>query len=225
MTINDVEMRIPALLTALNAVKLSPELEEVRNFLLPPGFVPVIQLEEGGRKKRSSAAAWNWNPETGDVRIYYDPAPAETIEHTQPGETAPEAADKDMEPAPSASENDAAMPVSAREVIECCQSLAVAERSPNRQFIALKWFRESFLTTVDFPWAQTPEGRHRVLSYAIDLGRIETRKIANPKSDFATTAISLNQTLPTVGVAPRFQPVPVRGEPASVTLLRDRGPA
>lgn len=225
MTIQEVEQRIPALLSALSAVKLTPELEEVRNFLFPPDFIPVIQLEKGGRKMRSTAAAWNWTPETGDVRIYFDPTPTET----EPSPAAPSVSSEflpaDLEDGPSSAGAEVVVAVSPHEVIECCQSLAVAERSPNRQFVSLKWFRENFLTTVDFPWAQTPEGRHRVLSYAIGLGRIETKKIANPKSNFPTTAINLNQTLPTVGVIPRFQPIPIRGEPGSVTLLRDRGPA
>jgi hypothetical protein len=101
--------------------------------------------------------------------------------------------------------------------------LAAAEKS-NRQFIALKWFRDDFLATVDLPWATSIQRRQRVLSQAIEMGKINAKKIPNPRTpQFPTTAISLNRSMPTPGVPPRFQPVGIRGEAASTTLLRDRG--
>jgi hypothetical protein len=228
-TISEVEAAASALFEALRNIPLSPELTEARDYLFPDGLTPVVQLEEDGRKKRSSAAAWNWNPKTGEIRIYLDPAasvakpqPEILPAPPQPLETTPASVPPDI-PAPAAIKVESTEDgITSQEVIECCQALAVAERS-NRQFIALKWFRDDFLATVDFPWAKGPQRRQRVLSHTIDLGRIDAKKIPNPKSNFPTTTISLNRLIPTPGVAPRFQPIAVRGEPVSVTLLRDRG--
>ncbi len=89
MTIEEVQSSIPLLLEALRVIQLPPELMEIRAFLLPEGFVPVIQLEEGGRKKRSSAAAWNWKPDTGDIHIYYEPAPTAVTAVSQPSHPTP----------------------------------------------------------------------------------------------------------------------------------------
>lgn len=230
-TINEVESVVPALLEVLRNVPLSPELAEAREYLLPKGFTPVVQLEEDGRKKRSSAAARNWTPTTGEIRIYFDPdveisKPQAVPPVQRPIYSVPSEPSTHFETAkaisPSVPEEEVAEEVSPQEVIECCQALAAAERS-NRQFIALKWFRDDFLATVDFAWAKSPHRRQRVLSHAIDIGRIDAKKIPNPKSNFPTTTISLNRSIPTPGVAPRFQPIAVRGEAVSTTLLRDRG--
>ncbi|MEO6807075.1 MAG: hypothetical protein ABI286_12200 [Edaphobacter sp.] len=238
-TISEAEANVQAGLEALRNVPLSPEITSALKFLLPDGLTPVVQFEEEGRKKRSSASANNWNPRTGEIRIYFDPISA--VSEDKP----------DLNPLPSLTpakidaaqsihpqtpplktqslpsqtphSDNAADTVSPQEIIECCQALAAAEKS-NRQFIALKWFRDDFLATVDFPWAKSLQRRQRVLSHAIDLGRIDAKKIPNPRApQFPTTTISLNRSMPTPGVPPRFQPVAIRGEAASTTLLRDRG--
>jgi hypothetical protein len=229
-TISEREEAASALFEVLRKIPLSPELSETRDYLFPEGLSPVVQLEEDGRKKRSSAAAWNWNAKTGEIRIYLEPIAAAAEPQSEVPAAAPPSP---VEAASAGTQTDAPAPTSikveltedgitSQEVIECCQALAAAERS-NRQFIALKWFRDDFLATVDFRWAKEPQRRQRVLSHTIDLGRIDAKKIPNPKSNFPTTTISLNRLIPTPGVAPRFQPIAVRGEPVSVTLLRDRG--
>jgi hypothetical protein len=75
-TISEVEATVQAGLEALRNVPLSPEITLALKFLLPEGLSPVVQFEEDGRKKRSSAAASNWNPRTGEIRIYFDPISA-----------------------------------------------------------------------------------------------------------------------------------------------------
>lgn len=37
------------------------------------GYRPVVELLENGRKKRRTASAESWSPETGEIRIYFEP--------------------------------------------------------------------------------------------------------------------------------------------------------
>lgn len=232
-TISEVEATVQAGLEALRNAPLSPEITLALKFLLPDGLSPVVQLEEDGRKKRSSASASNWNPKTGEIRIYFDPIsaagepkPTAATIPTEVGTVQNASANpipSQIPPSRSVATGNAPDSVSPQEIIECCQALAAAEKS-NRQFIALKWFRDDFLVTIDMPWAKSVQRRQRVLSQAIDMGRIDAKKIPNPRApQFPTTTISLNRSIPTPGVPPRFQPVAIRGEAASTTLVRDRG--
>jgi hypothetical protein len=228
-TINDLELSVQAGIEALRDIELNLSAASAREVLLPEGLTPVVELvSDSLRRKRSSAAAWNWNPQTDRIIISFRPISSSQSEP----ETKP-AAPPEERKGPGSLSNDfpstvnqsPASPdcVTSQEIVECCQALATAERS-NRQFIALKWFRDDFLMTVDYAWAQNPQRRQRVLSHAIDIGRIETKKLHNPKApQFPTTTISLNRSVPTPGVPPRFHPVSIRGESASATLLRDRG--
>ena len=49
---------------------------------------------------------------------------------------------------------------------ELCSALAEAERG-GHAFIALKWFRDSFLPRKAYRWNQNPESRQSVLAEAI----------------------------------------------------------
>jgi len=78
-------------------------------------------------------------------------------------------------------------------VKELCAALAEAERG-GHAFIALKWFRDSFLPRKAFRWNQHPESRQAVLAEAIQRGVVITSKIANPKTPaYPTTTIRLNR--------------------------------
>ena len=78
-------------------------------------------------------------------------------------------------------------------VKELCAALAEAERG-GHAFIALKWFRDSFLPRKAFRWNQHPETRQAVLAEAIQRGVVLTSKIANPKTPaYPTTTIRLNR--------------------------------
>ena len=98
-------------------------------------------------------------------------------------------------------------------VKELCAALAEAERG-GHAFIALKWFRDSFLPRKAFRWNQHPETRQAVLAEAIQRGVVLTSKIANPKTPaYPTTTIRLNRA--EAGIpeeAQRFHPVAVHGE-------------
>ena len=98
-------------------------------------------------------------------------------------------------------------------VKELCAALAEAERG-GHAFIALKWFRDSFLPRKAFRWNQHPESRQAVLAEAIQRGVVVTSKIANPKTPaYPTTTIRLNRA--EAGIpeeAQRFHPVAVHGD-------------
>ena len=110
-------------------------------------------------------------------------------------------------------------------------ALAKAEKDPQLGFVSLKWFRDTFLPQQGYPWAAIPDERQRVLVSAIDRNWILTSKVANPKNpQFPVTAIKVNRPLSEVhsilerepGYRSGFNPVAMRGEPLSQTVLRER---
>jgi hypothetical protein len=109
-------------------------------------------------------------------------------------------------------------------VHELCQALAEAERG-GHAFIALKWFRDSFLPRKTYRWNQNPESRQAVLAEAIQRGVVMTSKIANPKTPaYPTTTIRLNRA--EAGIpeeSQRFNPVSVQGDSLSDTIVEERG--
>ena len=210
---------------ALNELAYSqdPGLTRALRFLAPPGYQAIVELcSENGRSKRRNASADSWSPEEDEVRIYFERAddgegivrasrtPRVFTTHFQEDEEEPQ------EPVLPAD-------MDAR-VKELCAALAEAERG-GHAFIALKWFRDSFLPRKPFRWNQHPETRQMVLAEAIQRGLVMTSKIANPKTPaYPTTTIRLNRA--EAGIpeeAQRFHPVAVNGEPLAETMEKDRG--
>src|ERR1700722_9188992 len=72
ITISDLEQIIANALEGLRPAPLSENITAAFPYLLPNGLRVRVQLEEDGRKKRSTAAASNWNPETGEIVIYFE---------------------------------------------------------------------------------------------------------------------------------------------------------
>ena len=65
-----------------------------------------------------------------------------------------------------------------------------------RQFVSLKWFRDTCLPQKGFAWGAAPEERYKVLTDAIDRRWILTSRIPNPKNpQFPVTAIRVNRPL------------------------------
>jgi len=111
------------------------------------------------------------------------------------------------------------------------RALDRAESRPGYEFVALKWFRDTVLPAEGFPWASDHSARQTVLRDAIDKRLILTSKMPNPRSpQFPVTAIRLNRLVPEItgilgspeGAVSDFEPVPIRGESLSATVLRDR---
>jgi hypothetical protein len=210
---------------ALNELSYSqdPGLVRALRFLAPPGYQAIVELcSENGRSKRRNATAETWSPEEDEVRIYFervggDETAARSVRTAT--RTVVDHHAEEEEPA------DALVPadLDAR-VKELCNALAEAERG-GHAFIALKWFRDSFLPRKTYRWNQNPESRQAVLAEAIQRGVVLTSKIANPKTPaYPTTTIRLNRA--EAGIpeeAQRFHPVAVHGETLTAVLEEERG--
>jgi hypothetical protein len=208
---------------ALNELSYSQDPGMVRalRFLAPQGYQAIVELcGENGRSKRRNASADTWSPEEDEVRIYFERVDGDEPA-ARPVRTPPRVAVEHSED----ENHEALMPadLDAR-VKELCSALAEAERG-GHAFIALKWFRDSFLPRKALRWNQNPESRQAVLAEAIQRGVVLTSKIANPKTPaYPTTTIRLNRA--EAGIpeeAQRFHPVAVQGEPLSAVLEEERG--
>jgi hypothetical protein len=211
---------------ALNELAYSqdPGLVRALRFLAPPGYQAIVELcSENGRSKRRTASADTWSPEEDEVRIYFerisDGEPAYSRSQRFP-RTVPAAHafdDEDSQEAVLPADMDV-------RVKELCAALAEAERG-GHAFIALKWFRDSFLPRKAFRWNQHPDTRQTVLAEAIQRGVVLTSKIANPKTPaYPTTTIRLNRAeagLP--DETPRFHPIAAQGEPLAALIDGERG--
>jgi hypothetical protein len=225
LTIPDAEEIIEE---ALNELSFSqdPGLARALRFLAPPGYQAIVELcSENGRSKRRNASADEWSPEEDEVRIYFErvddsvaaPRPVRSasrahIEHHL------DAAEDDSQEVIIPADLDA-------RVKELCAALAEAERG-GHAFIALKWFRDSFLPRKAYRWNQSPESRQSVLAEAIQRGVVLTSKIANPKTPaYPTTTIRLNRA--EAGIpeeAQRFHPVAIQGDTLTAVIEEERGP-
>jgi hypothetical protein len=112
-------------------------------------------------------------------------------------------------------------------------ALESAERDQHRfkSIVNLTTFRDEYLPSQGCDWAQEQSDRQSVLARAIEQGLILTSRVANPESaENSITVICLNRENPAVqralgSVSERpspFAPVPIRGEPLSDTVNRER---
>lgn len=224
LSIPDAEEIIEEALNEL-AYSTDPGLARALHFLAPPGYQAIVELcSENGRSKRRNVSAETWSPEEDEVRIYF-----ERTDDTEPGPRVsrmPRAVvDVDDEDEDEGDSQEAQIPadLDAR-VKELCAALAEAERG-GHAFIALKWFRDSFLPRKAFRWNQHPESRQAILAEAIQRGVVLTSKIANPKTPaYPTTTIRLNRA--EAGMpeeAQRFHPVTVHGDSIAEAIEEERG--
>lgn len=190
--------------------------------LVPQGFRARITLRSAtDRKKKRTAAADSWSPESGDsVIIYFEPIPG--IDPERQGKEnrnvdylvrefglsheevmdlikrRPNAHSLQPEPASSGVAK-AAAPVGADPVRDLVLALHHAESRSDFKFIALKWFRDTALVEAGFPWASADAERQRVLKQAIDRNMILTGRVPNPRApEFPVTSVRLNRMLPEV---------------------------
>jgi len=232
LTIPEAEEIIEEALEEL-AFSTDPGLMRALRFLAPPGYRAIVELcGENGRSKRRNASAGCWNPEEDELRIYFERAGEDSDEEDMraDGQLESRAATNThvgaARPVPQIFEDgnvengNGQLPGDIDDRIkELCATLAEAERG-GHAFIALKWFRDSFLPRKSFSWNQNPESRQMVLAEAILRGVVLTSKIPNPKTPaYPTTTIRLNRA--EAGVpeeAHRFRPVAVQGEALSLSL-------
>jgi len=222
ISIPDAEEIIEEALSEL-AFSQDPGMLRALRFLAPPGYQAIVELcSENGRSKRRNASAESWSPEEDEVRIYF--------ERTDEAESAPRqirapqiASDHTFEEEDDSQEGMIPADMDAR-VKELCAALAEAERG-GHAFIALKWFRDSFLPRKAFRWNQHPESRQAVLAEAIQRGVVLTSKIANPKTPaYPTTTIRLNRAEAGISEeAQRFHPVAVQSGSIAELIEEERG--
>ena len=190
------------------------------------GYSPEIEIYENGRKKRRDASRDSWRPGSGEIRVKFGGA-------TTRLQSATDAELNEETSAPSTPEPpfpEGFGPL-LEQIADLIKSLERAEQRPGFDFVALKWFRDKVLPAESFGWAETPSARDEVLRVAIRDGVVLTSKVPNPKDPlFPVTAIRLNRQHPQVltllgepGVTGSgFQPVGIRGEALSETVLRER---
>ena len=223
LSIPDAEEIIEDALSELSSTT-DPGVLQALPFLAPAGYQAIVELcGESGRSKRRNASADTWSPEEDEVRIYFEridgteaaPRPARVPRAVAPANFDYE--DDDSQESLIPADQDA-------RVKELCSALAEAERG-GHAFIALKWFRDSFLPRKAYRWNQHPESRQAVLAEAIQRGVVVTSKIANPKTPaYPTTTIRLNRA--EAGMpeeAQRFHPVEAHGETIAEAIEEERG--
>jgi hypothetical protein len=197
LTIEEVESRLE------QSLKKSDALQS----LVPKGYrVQVALLDQNARKKRRTASAQTWSPESGLIRISFE---------------------RESEDA-----SDAQAPKSVSDSLaDLVRSLDRAESRPGYTFVALKWFRDVALPADAPAWAQSVDVRSDVLRDAIERRMLLTGRIPNPKSpQFPVTTIKLNRLNPEVRTVlgtvssndEDFEPIAIRGESLSATVLRER---
>jgi hypothetical protein len=229
LTIPEAEEIIEEALEEL-AFSTDPGLVRALRFLAPPGYQAIVELcGENGRSKRRNANATSWTPEEDEVRIYFEriDGDADDAEDEHGQDARPIGRTRTARVAAAAFEdgnvadgNGSLPPDIDDRIKELCATLAEAERG-GHAFIALKWFRDSFLPRKAFSWNQNPESRQMILAEAILRGVVLTSKIPNPKTPaYPTTTIRLNRA--EAGVpeeAQRFRPVAtVQDESLSIAL-------
>jgi hypothetical protein len=185
--------------------------------LLHDGFTAVPRLYgEEKKKKKNAAFKGNWNPETDSIYIHFEPIQDSKTPLQEP-------APRTSEVSTNSTKSDG--------MADLIRALDRAEARPGFNFVALKWFRDTALLSEGFAWAQVESARKSLLSEAIERRLILTNSVPNPKSpQFPVTAIRLNRLMPEViailgsgdSRVPDFQPVVIRGENLSTTVLRDR---
>ena len=201
------------------------------NYLPPQNYrAHVSFLDNHGRKKRSNASAENWSPESGRIQVRFEPATqdwkpevAGTVKELsasiEPG------AEQDVHTLSGAGLHPAE--------IELLKALNRAESRPGWHFVSLKKFRDEILPAEPAA-ARAPKLSvvewDAVLRSAIDKRLVLVGKVANPRSpQFPVTTVRLNRLAPGVqtalgGARPQldFHPIPIKGEPLSATILRER---
>jgi hypothetical protein len=239
MTIKQAEAQV--------AEKISEALKELKELkVLPAGYRCRARIYGQSRKKRQSASfETSWSPDSDSIEITFEPKPEPSQSASQPVARTAGAAPSNFTATSgtvtdlrselgSLSEeptNSTPKPGSASAPLsDLIKALNRAESLPGYRFVALKWFRDAALPSEHFAWL-TPETVREVLREAIDKKIILTSKMPNPRSpQFPVTAIRLNRLMPevkaTLGSRDErpcdFQPVPIRGENLSATVLRER---
>ena len=228
-TIEELQLGIEKALKFLrNTSNLPPELADLRH-LAPKGLEPHVSLvrpdaDRRVRKIRRNAAAEYWQPADCQALIGYerrDEAPSISDREASDNQLSGESIDSRAEAPPNLSES---------RIENLIEALDRAESRPEMRFVALKWFRDTFLPNRGFSWTVDAAERNRILRLATESGLVLTAKIHNPKAPmYPTTTVRLNRGHPDFENlvarrpdAKRFRPIRIKGRPLSETVLEGR---
>lgn len=157
-----------------------------RHGKLPPTLVPLLHLappdgasvhvslraRETGRQLRRNQPIEAFQPRSSAVWVVYEVPQQESMQ-TDPSTGEP--------------------------MVDFVLALDHAERDPHLSFIALKWFRDTYLQKRGFAWAFDPDMPRRLIQEATDAGIIVMHKVPNPKQpEFPVTGIRLDRNHPVV---------------------------
>lgn len=215
----------------ISETQLELALSQVLPGYLPQtaGYSPEIEIYENGRKKRRDASRNSWRPGSGEIRIKFGGA-TPNMQSANDLETHEEIEDTSLSidqtsPAPKN------FGTFLEQLAELINSLARAEQRPGFDFVALTWFRDKVLPAEGYRWSETPSARDEIIRAAIKDGAVLTSKVPNPKAPlYPVMTIRLNRQHPEVianlseYVLPSstFQPVSIKGEALSETVLHER---
>ena len=212
------------------------DLERALGAILPnylpqiEGYPIEVAIFENGRNKRRDASRDSWRPGSGEIRIKFGGAfhrlQAEALSRADQQGPSPDVLEH----------NDSSGSRSADDHGDVLGDVLIvlldtAEHRPGFDFVSLKWFRDSCLPAEESDWAGSESARDQILRAAIRDGIVLTSRVPNPKSPaFPVTAIRLNRQHTEVqrvlGEHPSdtlvFQPVNIRGEGLSQTVLGNR---
>lgn len=106
---------------------------------------------------------------------------------------------------------------------------ALQRAEQERRFVGIKWFRDRYLPEQNFSWSQDSRTCGAMLRIGTEDELVVTHKVTNPKNpEHPVTAIRVNRNhprfrdAPPAPAQPRFQPVRIRGDGLSSTVVEQR---
>jgi hypothetical protein len=229
MKIEEVEVQFAQKLT----VPIANTLRDLQYSIPAQSHLRISLLDAKGRKKRSSASAHNWAPESGRIEISFEPAAGEEAYPAVRGELALVSASEPVQisttgPVQGSDNKAGEGPVGLQLLL---QAIDRAESRPGWSFVPLRKFRDEILPAENIPSMRTDLERQNALRLVIERKLVLVGKVPNPKApEFPVTTIRLNRLMPEVhgligqshGADLDFHPVEIQGEPLSSTILRER---
>ncbi len=206
---------------------LADALRDLQYFLPERYRLRISLLDANGRKKRSSASAENWSPESGRIEISFETTAEEKSFSASAPESPAAVSPVQERPSPAQPEDQSVHPAE-RELVG---ALDRAESRPGWSFVPLRKFRDEILPAEQLSSMQTDIERQNVLRSAIDKRLVLVGKVPNPKApEFPVTTIRLNRLMPAVqrligggrNADQDFCPIDIPGESLSATVLRER---
>jgi hypothetical protein len=177
-TIAQLEFEVQGALESLRELERTGRLPAVLQPLLhiaPPDGSSVhvsLRARESGRQLRRNQTLDSFQPRNCAVWVVYEVPQQENMQ-SDPGTGEP--------------------------MVDFVIALDHAERDPHLSFIALKWFRDTYLHKRGFAWAFDPDMPRRLSQEATDAGIILMHKVPNPKQpEFPVTGIRLDRKHPLV---------------------------